>query len=163
MHFTCSMNIFHLCVRVCLVASVMFDSVQPYRLQPARLLCLWDFPGKNTGVDCHAFLQGILLTQGLNPCLLLSRIADGFFTHWATWKGIFLLSVQFSSVQFSAQSCLTLCNPMDCNTPGLPVHHQLLELAQTHIHQVGHAIQASHPLLSLSLPAFNFSQQQGLF
>ena len=98
MHFTCSMNIFHLCVRVCLVASVMFDSVQPYRLQPARLLCLWDFPGKNTGVDSHAFLQGIFLTQGLNPCLLLSRIADGFFTHWATWKGIFLLSVQFSSV-----------------------------------------------------------------
>jgi len=48
---------------------------------------------------------------------------------------------QFSSV---AQSCLTLCNPMDCSTPGFPVHHQLLELAQTHVHRVGDAIQSSH-------------------
>ena len=115
------MNIFHLCVHVCLVASVMFDSVRPYRLQPARLLCLWDFPGKNTGVDCHAFLQGIFLTQGLNPCLLLSCIADGFFTHWATWKGIFLLSGQFSSVlspvwlfatpwTATPQACLSITN-----------------------------------------------------
>ena len=65
----------------------------------------------------------------------------------------------FSSV---AQSCLTLCDPMDCSTPGLPVHHQLPELAQTHVHQVGDAIQSSHPLLSPS-PAFSLSQHQGLF
>ena len=52
---------------------------------------------------------------------------------------------------------------MDCNTPGLPVHRQLLELAQTHVHQVGDAIQPSHPLLSPSPPAFNLSQHQGLF
>ena len=69
-------------------------------------------------------------------------------------------SVQFSSV---AQSCLTLCDPMDCSTPGFPVHHQLLELTQTHVHQVGDAIQPSHLLLSPSPPAFNFSQYQGLF
>ena len=69
-------------------------------------------------------------------------------------------SVQFSSF---AQSCLTLCNPMDCSTPGLPVHHQLLELAQTHVHQVSDAIQPSHPLSSPSPPAFNLSQHQGLF
>ena len=56
-----------------------------------------------------------------------------------------LPSVQFSSV---AQSCLTLCNPMDCSTPGLPVHHEFLELAQIHIHPVSDAIQASHPLSS---------------
>ena len=55
------------------------------------------------------------------------------------------------------------CNPMDCSTPGFPVHHQLLELAQTHIHRVGDAIQLSHLLLSLSSPAFNLSQHQGLF
>ena len=55
-------------------------------------------------------------------------------------------SVQFSSV---AQSCLTLCDPMACSTPGFPVHHQLLELAQTHVHQVSDAIQPSHPLSSL--------------
>ena len=54
-------------------------------------------------------------------------------------------SVQFSSV---AQSCPSLCNPMDCSTPGFPVHVQLPELAQTHVHQVGDAIQSSHPLPS---------------
>ena len=67
---------------------------------------------------------------------------------------------QFSSV---AQSCLTLCDPMDCSTPGLPVHHQLLEFTQTHVHWVSDAIQPSHLLLSLSPPAFNLSQYQGLF
>ena len=60
-----------------------------------------------------------------------------------------------------AQSCLTLCNPMDCSTPGFPVHHQLAELAQTRVHWVGDAIQPSHPLSSLSLPAFSLSQHQG--
>ena len=62
-----------------------------------------------------------------------------------------------------AQSCQTLCNPMDCSTPGFPFHHQLLELAQTHVHRVSDAIQPSHPLLSPSPPAFNLSQLQGLF
>ena len=62
-----------------------------------------------------------------------------------------------------AQSCLTLCNPMDCSTPGLPVHRQLLELAQTHVHRVSDAIQPSHLLLSPSPPAFNLSQHQGFF
>ena len=67
---------------------------------------------------------------------------------------------QFSSV---AQLCLTLCNPMDCSTPGFLVHHQLLELAQTHVCWGGDAIQPSHPLLSPSSPAFSLSQHQGLF
>ena len=62
-----------------------------------------------------------------------------------------------------AQSCLTLCDPTDCSTPGLPLHHQLPEFAQTHIHGVGDGIQLSHPLSSPSPPAFNFSQHQGLF
>ena len=69
-------------------------------------------------------------------------------------------SVQFSSV---AQSCLTLCDPMNCSTPGLPVHHHLPEFTQTHIHRVGDAIQPSHPLSSPSPPAPNPSQQQSLF
>ena len=60
------------------------------------------------------------------------------------------------------QSCLTLCNPRDCDRPGLPVHHQLLELSQTHVHWVGDAIQPSHPLSSPSPPALNLSQHQGL-
>ena len=69
------------------------------------------------------------------------------------------LLVQFSSV---AESCLTLCDPMDCSTPGLPVHHQLLKFAQTHVHQVGDAIQRFHPLFSPSPPAFTLPQHQGL-
>ena len=64
---------------------------------------------------------------------------------------------QFSSV---TQSCLTLCDPMDCSAPGFHVHHQLPKLAQTHVHQVGDAIQPSHPLLSPSPPVFNLSQNQ---
>ena len=72
----------------------------------------------------------------------------------------FPLMVQFSSV---AQSCLTLCDPMNCSTPGLPVHHQLPQFTQTHVHGVGDAIQPSHPLSSPSLPAPNPSQHQSLF
>ena len=68
-----------------------------------------------------------------------------------------LSSIQFSSV---AQLCPALCNPMDCSMPGFPVHHQLPELTQTHVHQVGDAIQPSHPLLSPSSPALNLSQHQ---
>ena len=71
-----------------------------------------------------------------------------------------ILSVQFSSV---AQSCPTLCDPMNCSTSGLPVHHQHLEFTQIHVHQVSDAIQPSHPLLSPSTPAPNPSQHQRLF
>ena len=75
----------------------------------------------------------------------------------STWK--MMSTYQFSSV---SQFCPTLCNPMDCSTPGFPVHHQLLELAQTHVHRVSDAIQPSHPLSSPSPPAFDLSQHQGL-
>ena len=71
-----------------------------------------------------------------------------------------LSSVQFSSV---AQSCPTLWDPMNRGVPGLPVHHQLPESTQTHVHQVSDAIQPSYPLLSPSPPALNFPQHQGLF
>ena len=67
---------------------------------------------------------------------------------------------QFSSV---SQLCQTLCDPVNRTTPGLPVHHQLPEFIQTHVHSVGDAIQPSHPLLSPFPPALNFSQHQGLF
>ena len=63
----------------------------------------------------------------------------------------------------SPQSCLTLCNPMDCSMPGFPVHQQLPEFTHTHVHWVGDAIQPSHPLSSPSPPAFNLAQHQGLF
>ena len=67
---------------------------------------------------------------------------------------------QLSSV---AQLCLTLCDPMNCSTPGLPVHHQLPESSKTHVHRVSDVIQPSHPLSSPSPPALNLSQHQGLF
>ena len=70
------------------------------------------------------------------------------------------MTPQFSPV---AKLCPTLCDPMNCSMPGLPVHHQLLELTQTHVHGVGEAIQPSHPLSSPSPPAFTLSQHQGLF
>ena len=66
---------------------------------------------------------------------------------------------QFSSV---TQSCPTYCDPMDCSTPGFPVHHQLPELTQTHVHHVSDTIQSSHSLSPPSPPTFNLSQHQGL-
>ena len=80
-----------------------------------------------------------------------------FLIYLVMWRW---LSVQFSSV---AQLCPTLCDPMNRSMPGLPVHHQLPEFTQTHVHQVGDAIQPSHPLSSPSPPAPNLSQHQGLF
>ena len=69
--------------------------------------------------------------------------------------------VQFSSVQLLSH--VQLCDPMNSSMPGLPVHHQLPEFTQTHVHRVSDAIQPSHPLSSLPPPAFNLSQHQGLF
>ena len=81
------------------------------------------------------------------------------------FKKIFLKSALLLLFQFSliAQSCPTLCDPMNLSTPVLPIHHQLLEFTQTHVHRVGDAIQPSHPLSSPSPPAPNPSQYQGLF
>ena len=78
---------------------------------------------------------------------------------WVTIK-IGISKVQIRSV---TQSCPTLCDPMNRSTPGLPVHHQLLEFTQTHVHWVSNAIQPSHPLLSPSPPALNLSQHQIFF
>ena len=96
----------------------------------------------------HTCMQHIHLY--INTCILTYMKRDGH---------------QFSSLQFSsvAQLCLTLCDPMNHSTPGLPVHHQLPEFTQTHVHQVGDAIQLSHLLLSPFPPAPNPSQHQGLF
>ena len=89
-------------------------------------------------------------------------------TRWLILKSYWLYSLQLKMeklYQFSSvsQSCLTLCDPIDCSTPGLPVHHQLLESTQTHLHWAGDAIQPSHPLLSASPPVPNLSQHHNLF
>ena len=73
------------------------------------------------------------------------------------------VSLKFTVFASVTQSCLTLWDPMNRSTPGLPVHHQLPEFTQTHVHWVSDAIQPSHPLSSPSPPAFNLSQYQGLF
>ena len=87
-------------------------------------------------------------------------LVGGFFITEPPEKACSHCSVQFNSV---TQSFLTLCNPKDCSTPGLPVHHQLPEFTQTHVHWVCDTIQPSHTLSSPSPPAFNLSQHQGLF
>ena len=79
---------------------------------------------------------------------------------WDTWARVWKVRVQFSSV---AQSCPTLCNTMNHSTPGLPVHHHLLEFTQTHVHRISDAIQPPHPLMSRSPPAPNPSQHHSLF
>ena len=108
-------------------------------------------------MGCYFLLQRIFSTQGLNSLSVVSpALADAFFTTEPPGNSTFFL--QFSSVQFSsvAQSCLTLCDPMDCSTRGFPVIHQLLELAQTHVLQVGEAIQSSCSLFFPSPPALIF-------
>ena len=106
--------------------SVMLDSLQPHGLQPTRLLCPWNFSCKNTGVGCHFLFQGIFPTQGLNThllSLLQWQVNSLPLGRLGSPKQPLL---QFSSV---AQLCLTLCNPMDYSTPGLPIHHwSLLKL-----------------------------------
>ena len=97
---------------------------------------------------------GIFLNQGLNPCLLQWQADSLPLSHQGS-----PISVQFSSVTHSHP---TLCYPVNCSTPGLPVH-QLLDFTQIHIHRVGDAIQPSHPLSSPSPPAPNLSQHQSLF
>ena len=123
-------------------------------LEPIKLL---DFPGKNTGMGCYFLLWGIFLTQGLNPHLLHWQVDSSPLNHRGSPT---INSVQFSSV---TQSCLTFCDPMNHSTPGLPVHHQLLEFTQTHVHRVGDAIQPRRPLSAPSPPALSPSQHQGLF
>ena len=128
----------------------------PHGLQPSRLLHRWDFPGKSTGVGCHFLFQRIFLTQGSTQ---VSRIVGRRFTIWATREVLLLSSVQFSSV---AQLCPTFCDPMDCSTPGLPVHQQLPEFTQTHVHWVSDAIQSSHSVIPFSSHLQSFPAQ-GLF
>ena len=104
------------------------------------------------GVNLIALHQDLLLFP-----LLLSHAKVTFY--WLM-RVIYQPLHQFSSV---IQSCPTLCNPMNCSMPGLPVHQQLLVSSQTHVHRVGDAIQPSHPLSSPSPPALNLSQHRGLF
>ena len=130
---------------LCLVVQSYLTLFEPMDCSPPGSFVHGNSPGKNTGVGYHALLQGIFPTQGLNTGLLHFGQILYCLSHRETH-----LMFPLSSV---AQSCLTLCNPVDCSTPGFPVHNQLLELTQTHVHGVSDAIQPSHPLSSPSLSA----------
>ena len=114
----------------------------------------WDFPDKN-----RSWLPLASLRALPNPRItaMSAILAGRFFTSEQQGK---LSYIQIRSV---AQSCPTLCDPMNHSTPGLPVHHQLPEFTQTHVPRVSDAIQPSHPLSSPSPPAPNPSQHQSLF
>ena len=99
--------------------------------------------------------------QELTVALTMNSLLPNSDQNWRKWRKLLDHSVsQFSSV---TQSCPTLCDPMNRSMPGIPVLHPLTEVAQTHVHWVGDAIQSFYPLSSLSPPAFTLSQHQGLF
>ena len=104
-------------------------------------------------------------------CLFFISVLPGTHTVCVFWgylslltnSGFILADVWYTPCCSVAQSCATLCDPMDCSTPGFPVLHHLPQFAQTHVHGVGDIIQPSHPLSSPSLVTFNLSQHEGLF
>ena len=95
----------------------------------------------------------LILPPSIFPSIRVFSNESALRIRWPEWWSSCTLDILFSSV---AQSCPTLCDPMDCSTPGLPVHHQLPESTQTNVHWVSDAIQPSHPLLSPSPPASIF-------
>ena len=107
----------------------------------------------------------LLLLPPIPPSIRVFSNESILHMRWPKyWVQLFLIMQLFSSVSsLVAQSCLTLCDPMDCSTPGFHVHHQLPELTQTHVHWIGDAIQPSHPLSSPSPPTFNLPQHQAVF
>ena len=129
------------------------DSIQPWR----NPFPIWNHSADPCLVLTVASWPAYRYPQEAGQVVWYSHLFDNFpqFVVVHTLK-----CFQFSSV---AQSCPTLGDAMNCSTSGLPVHHQLLEFTQTHVHRVGDAIQPSHPLSSPSPPAPNPSQHQGLF
>ena len=132
-----------LCAVLCLVAQSCPTLHDPMDCSPPGFSVRGGSPGKNTGVFSS---MGSSWPRNQTR---VSCIAGKFFTSWATREAHICGPVQFSSV---TQSCPTLCGPMNRSTPGLPLHHQLPEFTQTHVHRVSNAIQPSHPLLSPSPP-----------
>ena len=137
------------------IAKPLFLPRNCLRSHPS-LIALVASSGTDTTLNFRIGLMGPTCSIGKPEPQTLSTAFHSRIGTWPSWakvirdfprasNGI----VQFSSV---AQLCPTLCNPMDCSTPGLPFHHQLLEFTQTHVHWVGDAIQPSHPLSSLLLP-----------
>ena len=114
------------------------------------------------GFSRQKYWSGVPLPS---PCTQMTKVQIHVLSVTRFLTSSNTTDVSVSSVQFSSvtQSCPTLCNPMNRSMAGVPVHHQLLEFTQTHVHRVGGAIQPSHSLSSPSPPAFNLSYHQGLF
>ena len=136
----------------------MSNSLRPHGLWPARLLCPWNSPGQNTGVGSRSLLQGIFPTRSL------TLQADSLPSE-PPGKPIYRYTCvkNYCCCCPVSQSCLTLCDPMDCSTPGLLVPHHLPEFAKVRVHFISDAIQPSHPLTLSFSSALNLSQYQGLF
>ena len=148
-----SEGVFHALPLVCNVFPMLFCL--------ADSLVLQDFPGCWTDISivlCLLCTLGYSIDWFKNRDCVCVCVCVCVCTHPQFL--VLCLKHQFSSV---TQSCLTLCDPMNRSTPGLPVHHQLPEFTQTHVHRVGDAIQPSHPLSSPSPPAPKPSQHQSLF
>ena len=127
---------------------------------------MWPFSGMKNAAICHLLCFNPI--KSLKTLLCVSFVGEPGPVprlHYCFLVAPPLSLHPFSSVQFSsiAQSCPTLCDPMNRSTPGLPVHHHLWEFTETHVHWVSDAIQPSHPLLSPLPPAPNPSQHQSLF
>ena len=118
--------------------------------------------GQSVALNMPTNLENLAVATGLEKVSFHSIPKKSNANECSNFRTIALISIS-QSVSSVAQSCPTLCDPMHHSTPGLPVHHQLPEFTQTHIHRVRDAIQPSHPLSSPSSPAPNPSQHQSLF
>ena len=127
---------------------VVSDSLRPHALQPSRLLHPWDFPGKSTGVGCHCLLRSWLKDENGKLLLLLFRNWNSPYLSQTSplillpklANGLLVLHLYFLCCCSVTKSCPTLCDPMDCSTPGFPALHYLPEFAQTHVHWVNDVI-----------------------
>ena len=137
---------------------VISDSLPPHGLKNTRPPC----PSSSTKVwpSCCPLIWQCHKTVSSSGTLF--SFCSQSFPALGTFPGNHLFT-SLQSVTSVAQSCPTLCDPMNCSTPGLPIHHKFLEFNQTHAQRVSDAIQSSHPLSSPSPPTFNLSQHQGLF
>ena len=128
-------------------------NIQKTKIMASGPISSWEIDGETVETRSNFIFLGSKIT------------ADGDCSHEIKRRLLLGRKVMTNLVQLSsvAQLCLTLCDPMNCSTPGLPVHHQPPEFTQTHVHQVGDAIQPCHPLSSPFPPAPNLSQHQSLF
>ena len=150
------MNFNQLC---CCSASESCPALSTTSWSLLRFMSAESLMPSNHLILCHP----LLLLLSIFPSIRVFSNESALHIRWPkNWSSSFSISPSSKSVLLSsvAQSCQTICNPMDCTTPGFSVYHQLPKLTQTHVHLVSDAIQSSQPLSPSSPPAFNLSQHQ---